>query len=295
MWKPLVVAAAAALWIGQPARATIIVTQTTSSALLSTALQGSGVVITSATATHGSANQFGTYNSFSQIYSPGVVLSTGFATDTAGPPHFISSQMGSGGTTEFNTYGSGHITNFNSSNDVARLTVTFTLASASAVAFDFIFGSMEYPQYTNSFTDAFLAFLDGTAVTDQVSFDANNNPVQVGTSFGGQVHISNTETAFGITGGNPSTDYHGYIGALTTTTGTLSAGTHTLTFEVGDVNDQQLDSAVFLANLRTSTNDGGPITGELNPVPEPATMTMLGMGVFTMAGYGWRRRKAAAV
>jgi hypothetical protein len=33
----------------------------------------------------------------------------------------------------------------------------------------------------------------------------------------------------------------------------------------------------------------------ISDAPEPATLTMLGIGIAGMAGYGWRRRKAAAV
>ena len=57
--------------------------------------------------------------------------------------------------------------------------MNFSLASSSAIAFDFIFGSIEYPEYVDDFTDAAFVFLDG----QQITFDSAGNPVQVGQSF----------------------------------------------------------------------------------------------------------------
>jgi hypothetical protein len=259
----------------------ISVTQTTTSATLAAALGGSGVTVNSATVANGAASQFGTYSNFS-IIGNGVVMSSGQVIQTTPAFHsgsgLPSTNTGASGTSEFNAYGPGHITNFSSSNDVAALSVSFTLAADSQVAFDFVFGSVEYPVYTSSFTDAFLAFLDGTATANQVSFDAANQAVQVGASFAGALTTGNTETAF--------YDPHGLL-RLTTTTGLLSAGAHTLLFEVGDVNDHILDSAVFLSNIRTTV--GTPGTG--GTVPEPGSMLLLGTGLLG-AVRAYRKRRA---
>jgi hypothetical protein len=282
---PVALAAAAVLssvLLATSAQAAISVTQTTSSTTLGTALQGSGVTINSATAVNGAAAQFGTYSNFKGSVinlSNGVVLSSGNAVDTADVGSFISTNENAGGTAEFNAYGAGHVTNFTAGYDVASLQVNFTLASASAVAFSFAFGSMEYPDFVNDFTDAFMTFLDGTS--DQVVFDSKGNPVQVGSSFASSLTTFDTSTAFG----SP----HGLIGVLTTTTGTLAAGDHTLTFEVGDVNDHVLDSAVFLTDLHATDAVGtGPITSS---VPEPGTLGLMLAGL-TAIGVGLRRREA---
>jgi PEP-CTERM motif len=264
----------------------MVVTQTTVDANLITGLGGAGLTIDSVSIANGADGQFGTYTGFTSApvtIGDGVVLSTGNVVDTVGPPSAGSSPSTNevtAGTTEFDTYGSGHITNFAASNDVAALMVTFTLAADSQVGFDFIFGSIEYPVYVDSFTDAFLAFLDGTTVTDQIVFDASANPVQVGSSFAGALTTADTNSAFA----NP----HGLL-KLQTFTNVLTAGQHTLLFEVGDVNDHILDSAVFISNFHAGEGQVGTGTGE---VPEPASMGLVGLGV---AGLLWaRRRKLAA-
>jgi hypothetical protein len=263
----------------------IVVTQTTNSATLSAALQGAGLVVNSATVANGAVTQFGTYtnmNTAPVIFGDGVVLSTGLVSDTPGPPNAAnipSTVLGSGGTAEFDAYGPGRIANFADSNDVASLLVTFTLAAPSAIAFDFVFGSIEYPDFTNSFTDAFLAFLDGTGVANQITFDASNNPVQVGTTFASALVTTDVDTAFGAG--------HGLLGPLTTTTAILPAGAHTLRFEIGDVNDGQLDSGVFIRNLRTTTGNPGTNPG----VPEPSSMLLLGFGLAAGARRLMKNRK----
>ncbi|HWI12589.1 MAG TPA: molybdopterin cofactor-binding domain-containing protein, partial [Burkholderiaceae bacterium] len=210
-----VIAAAASL-MAASAMAGIGVTPTTDPTTLGTALGGSGVTINSVTVTNGAASQFGTYTGFNGsvvTLGNGIVLSSGKAVDTANVGTFIDTTTGAAGTSEFDAYGAGHVANFSDSNDVAALKVSFTLASASAVSFSFAFGSMEFPDYVNDFTDAFLVFLDGTGVANQIVFDASSNPVQVGSSFASSLVTTDASTAF--------TDPHGLVGVLTTTTGTL--------------------------------------------------------------------------
>jgi hypothetical protein len=117
---------------------------------------------------------------------------------------------------------------------------------------------VEFPCWTSSYTDSFLVFLDATDPASQITFDRNGSPVQVGVSFTNLVSTADQNTAFA--------DPHGLLRTLITTSKVLSAGDHTLWFEVGDVNDHILDSAVFIANLRTGTGVVGtePEHGDVN-------------------------------
>lgn len=273
------------------ASAALVVTQTTNGSALAAALGGTGLTIDSVSATNGAASQFGTYTGFSQnpvTIGNGVVLSTGLVIETPAPAstaNLPSTNIGASGTTEFDNYGPSKIVNFISSNDVARLAMTFTLASASAVKFDFIFGSVEYPQYVSNYTDAFLVFLDGN--TNQITYDAFNNPVQVATSFVSQLTTLDVNSAFA--------GEHGLISGLTTVSPLLSAGQHTLLFEVGDVNDGNLDSAAFIANFSVCTPGANGLCTAgttTTAIPEPGSLALIGLG---LAGATLVRRQKVGV
>jgi hypothetical protein len=287
----IVAAACAGILASATVASALSITQTTAGTALRDALGGGGLTINSVTITNGHEKQFGIYREFTSApvtIGDGVVLSTGKVVQTTaafnngvqGTATTPNTDTGANGTAEFDAYGTAHIANFNHSNDVAALTVNFTLTAASQVGFDFIFGSVEFPQYTSNFTDAFLAFLDGTDVGNQIVFDASGHAVQVGNTFASALRTDDTNTAFA--------GFHGLVKLETYTQGVLSAGNHWISFQIGDVNDRRLDSAVFISNFRAGDGPGGT-----NPptVPEPSSLLLLGASLMALAA--WRRKVTA--
>jgi len=267
-------------FIGSSAVASIVVTQTTDGPTLASALAGTGLSSVTATVNAGNSAQFGTYTGFNQgplTLPNGIVMSTGEVVQTpesyAEPLSYpqISTDFGDGSTAEYTAYATGRVTNFGSAHDVASLTIQFDLAASSAVTFNWAFGSVEYPNFTSEFTDAVFAFLDGTNASNQILYDASNNPVQVGNSFASALITDDQNTAFAGT--------HGIIG-LTTTTGLLAPGIHTLTFEIGDTNDGALDSAIFVGPISTTNAIGtGPVTVATNAPDACSTACLLGVSL----------------
>jgi hypothetical protein len=260
------------------------VSPTTDGATLATALGGGGgLAIYSVVTSNGAGGQFGTYTGGFTPVASGIVMSTGAVAQTTAAFHSTfdapSTDTGAPGTAEFDAYGPGRIANFSDSHDVAVMTVNFNLSTPSQVGFNFVFGSAEYPNFTSDFTDAFLVFLDGTAAANQIAFDASKKPVQVGPTFASALTTNDLNTAF--------YDPHGLLKLTTFTATQLAAGNHTLTFEVGDVNDGDLDSAVFINDLHAGEGQAG--TNASDEVPEPATLALLGGGLAALAGARWRK------
>ncbi|MDX2149643.1 MAG: choice-of-anchor L domain-containing protein [Bryobacteraceae bacterium] len=264
------------------AGASVIVTPTTDTAALASGLGGGGgLTINSVFIVQGNEVQFGTYTNF--ITGPvrignGIVLSTGLVSEVV-PGSLADTDLLGEGSAEFDAYGPGRIENFEESYDVASLLVNFSLVSPSQVGFDFVFGSIEYPDFTSLYTDAFLAFLNGTTPANQIVFDSLGNPVQVGISFANLLTTADTNTVFA--------DPYGLVRLQTFTTGQLPAGEHSLLFTVGDVNDGILDSAVFISNLRAGVGQSG---GTTSPVPEPGTLALMGGAAGALLLRRWLRR-----
>jgi hypothetical protein len=267
---------------------------------LAYALGGSGMLITSATIGAGRDSQFGTYTGYDAgplTITDGVVISTGFANKTTAADHsplnLPSEEFDKNNPSEvveYNAYALAHVTNFQAAYDVATLNVSFNLITASQIGFDFIFGSIEWPDYKNDYTDAFMVFLDlkstdteAEMIAKQITFDSSGKPIMVGQTFGSALTTEDENSAFA--------DPHAAMKLTTFTSNTIAAGDHTLSFQIGDVNDAQLDSAVFISRLRAEAGPGGTHSFNATSVPEPASLMLLGIGLAGLAGL--RSRKAS--
>ena len=145
-------------------------------------------------------------------------------------------------------------------NDIVEYTLEIDVpANALSFSFDFNFMSAEFPEWVcSSYDDTFIAYLESSAYTGNISFDAMGNPVSVNIGFFtvcDQQPSYPTETANCMNGSDLlGTGYEGTIGGGTgwlTTTAPVEPGEHIrLRFIVFDEGDHILDSAVLLDNFR---------------------------------------------
>lgn len=171
---------------------------------------------------------------------------------------------------------------------------------ATGFSFDFDFFSSEWPNYVcSNFNDAFIAYLTSTAITDNIAFDANNNPVAVNISFlnrctaGAPVGCLRSNgpmpdpplytsqcsagpgelqgTGFGDTdqtqcdSGNVAATLGASTGWLTTTAPIQPGEQFTLEFMIWDAGDGLLDSSVLLDHFQWLGGQG-QVTTVTQPV-----------------------------
>jgi hypothetical protein len=143
--------------------------------------------------------------------------------------------------------------------DLSSYKLSFTTNDTiKSFSVDFVYGSLEFPVFLYSnYNDLFLIFIDGK----NIALDNQGKAISVGNNF---FKVVNTPIVIDSQGKieYDSTSLVGILNPVILIPGltpplraqdNLKPGTHTLEFVIADINDGLLNSSVFLANLRFST------------------------------------------
>lgn len=106
-------------------------------------------------------------------------------------------------------------------------------------------------------------------------------------------------TFSGLTGGNAAAAHIHCCSAITATAPVIlpfagfvssTSGTYTNTFTTTAANIAGIEAGMAYINIHNATFPGGEIRGDITP--EPATLSLLGLGLIAVAGAAARRRRS---
>lgn len=194
----------------------------------------------------------------------GLILSSGYVTSAEGPNNSsgYTDQMPTNIPTRYdNDPDINKIAGNQPSYDVAALSFDFVPAG-NTLEFQYIFSSEEYLEYTCSpFNDAFGFFLSGPGIAGPYSLGAenialipstaipvaiNNVHPYVSSNYNHQSCAAQNESYYNILPISLTTQFDGMTVVLTATYAVQSCLTYHIKLAIGDVNDRQYNSAVFL-------------------------------------------------
>ncbi len=246
------VLAALVLSLAAGSASALVVSASNDANALANALTGTGVTISNATLSAASDTGAGTFTGGAGAigFDKGVLLTTGTVNCAPGPNN-QSACSGSGTTTSLH---------FDFTSDTGN------------VFFKYVFASEEYNEWVNSkFNDLFQLKLNGANIA-------------LLPGVGGVVSINNvnknSNSAFFLDNDVLGLDVQ-YDGLTTVLVAQASGlvGLNTFEFLIKDQGDSSLDSGVFI--------EAGTFGGT-NPVPEPGSLALFGLGVMGLLA---RKRK----
>jgi hypothetical protein len=198
---------------------------------------------------------------------------------------------GDGKSTSNNTVGNSHLDALipQDTKDATTLSFDFQFNGDSGgdAYFNFVFGSEEYNEWVTSFNDVFAFFLDGSDPINNVALiPGTNTPVSidnVNNNVNAAYYNDNDYGDFKDTGTTPFPfEYDGFTDVITVSMLNLDSGTHHLELSIADAVDMALDSGVFIQG--ESFGNVLPPSDNNTPVPEPASIFLLGSGLLGLIG-----------
>ncbi len=295
----LAVAAIALAVTVAPSAAAPIVVGTGNATTLVNTLLGPGVSLVGAPTLIAATNQVGTFtNGAADIgFASGIVISTGLATQIPGPnvgqpvetlgvgsagPN-LSTNLGTPGDTQLDTLTGGHLTH-----DAGVLEFDFQFGDGTkggnSLFFNFVFGSEEYIDWVgSSYNDVFAFYVDGT----NIGIVPGDGPITVN-NVNPTAHSAYYKNNIANTNGYPVANLQVKLDGLTTVIQAnltnMGPGTHHMKFAIADAQDAIYDSAVFVQAGTFTVTPTDPI------VPEPASLLLLGSGLFALRA--WRKHRS---
>lgn len=251
-------------------------------------LVGPGITVVPGSASYTGAS--GASGSFSDGASAGIGIGTGLLMTSGHVQYAVGPNNADGAGVDNGASGSAALTALSgiTTRNAAVLDFQFT-SNGGDLFFNYVFGSEEYNEYTNTqFNDVFAFFLDGVNIAlipgtaTPVSINTVNGGNPLGTAASNAQFFVNND----LQDGGPffNIQYDGFTKVFTASAIGLAAGPHTISLQIADSGDGILDSGVFI--------QGGSFSDTPQPPGVPdggSALALMGLALAGMAGLSRKR------